>query len=300
MRSNVQSRVRSSVHSILYFFVSNLKKGWCWVRFMLIRMRLLQESNAHNDSEKTNPLEKIQSTTAQVDSLKNSYFIEARSWADDMYTSVIVSRNRYKLAFFIAMGLAILLTIAINGLIPMQHMEPLLINHYSDGRVSVQPMAQRAAPTLQAQVESDLVQYVINRESYDASSYDEQYSLINLMSDAEVARQYRNGQSTSNIHSPINILGNQGSRTVHVDSVVFLDSTKQNIGKLKPQQTHHNVAQVNFTVTDHVKSSSIQKTKAYTALLSWAYRGTPSDPNDRWRDWNGFTVTRFTKEQRNV
>ena len=228
------------------------------------------------------------------------YFTEARSWADDMYTHAVVSRNRYKMAFFIAMGLAVLLTVAINGLIPMQHLEPLLIHHYQDGRVTVLPMTQPYAPMNQAQVESEIVRYVINRESYNPSSYHEQYALINLMSNHETGMEYINQQAAGNKTAPINVLGNQGWRSVHIDSVVFLDSTLQNRHQPKAKQTHHNLAEVNFTLTDHFKNSALRKTKALTALVAWEYRGTPSDPNDRWRNWNGFTMTRYTLEQRNV
>ena len=247
-------------------------------------------------------VEDLQPATATLTQAGNNknYFVEARSWADDMYTSAIISRNRYKLAFFAAMGLAGLLAIAIDGLIPLQQLTPLLVNHYQDGRVSVEPIKQPFAPTNQAEVQSELVRYVINRESYDATSYNTQYSLINLLSSRGVARQYMNTQSTDNKRSPISLLGNRGFRTVYVDSVVFLDSKRENKGKPKAQQTHHNLAEINFTITDHFKNSSQQKTKALTALVSWDYRGTPSDPNDRWRNWNGFTVTRYSTQQRNV
>ena len=271
-----------------------------WMRGHLSKAKLMHTSKPKGEKVKLVERDALKPATAELSAAKKNYFVEARSWADDMYTSAIISRNRYKLAFFVAMGLAILLTIAVDGLIPMQHMEPLLVNHYQDGRVSVEPMKQPYAPTNQAQVQSEIVRYVINRESYDPSSYDTQYSLINLMSNREVAKQYIHVQSTGSKHSPINVLGNHGFRSVHVDSVVFLDSELENKGKPKNKQTHHNLAQVNFTITDHFKDSARQKTTALTALVSWDYRGTPSDPNDMWRDWDGFTITRYTVEQRNI
>lgn len=279
---------------------SLMNRGLAWIRGHLSKAKLMHENKPTGEKTKIVPPEQLKPATVQLSASKKNYFVEARSWADDMYTSAIISRNRYKLAFFVAMGLAILLTIAVDGLIPLQHMEPLLVNHYQDGRVSVEPMKQPYAPTNQAQVQSEIVRYVINRESYDPSSYDTQYSLINLMSNREVAKQYINAQSTGNKHSPINVLGNNGFRSVHVDSVVFLDSELENKDKPKSQQTHHNLAQINFIITDHFKDSARQKTTALTALVSWDYRGTPSDPNDMWRDWDGFTITRYTVQQRNV
>ena len=272
-----------------------------WMHLNLSKAKLMHFNKPKGEITKLIPPEQLKPTTATLASLsKNNYFVEARSWADDMYTSAIISRNRYKLAFFVAMGLAILLSIAVDGLIPMQHMEPLLVNHYQDGRVLVQPMKQPYAPANQAQIQSEIVRYVVNRESYDPSSYDAQYSLINLMSNRQVARQYISAQSAKNKKSPINILGNHGWRSVHVDSVLFLDSTLKNHGKPKSQQTHHNLAQINFSITDHFKDSARQITKALTVLVSWEHRGTPSDPSDMWRDWDGFTITRYGVEQRNL
>ncbi len=191
------------------------------------------------------------------------------------------------------------MTIAVDSLVPLQHMEPLLVNHYEDGRVSVQPIKQPYAPTNPAQVESEIVRYVINRESFDPTSYDMQYSLVNLLSSNFVAKEYRHTQSSAQTNSPINRLGTHGFRTVHVDSVIFLDTELNNNDKANTKH-HHNLAQINFSITDHDRNSVLQKSKAFTALISWQYQGTPSDPGDQWRNWDGFTVTRFTKQQRNV
>lgn len=248
---------------------------------------------------------RLNSSTKATDILKssvleNDYFTQAKTWADDLQTNAILSKNRYRLAFFVAMGLACLLTIVIMSLIPLQRIEPLLINHYQDGRISIEPISQPYAPTNQAQVESDIVRYVINRESYNASSYQEQYSLVNLMSNQAVANQYIQAQSSLNKVAPINVLGNQGYRTIHIDSVIFLDSFQASLAKATKQIPHHNLAQVDFTITDHFMHSAFQKTKDLVALVSWIYRGTPENPADRWRNWDGFTVTRYTVVQRNI
>jgi type IV secretion system protein VirB8 len=281
--------------------VSQMRNFTSRIQVKFSKAKLVHAHKPEGEKTKIVPPEELKPATAELSSSsKKNYFVEARSWADDMYTSAVISRNRYKLAFFIAMGLAVLLTIAVDSLIPIQHLEPLLVNHYQDGSVSVQPIKQPYAPTNQAQAQSELVRYVVNRESYDSTSYYAQYSLINLISDRDVAQQYIKEQSTGNKHSPINVLGNHGFRSVHVDSVVFLDSKLENKGKPKAQQTHYNLAQINFNITDHVKDSAKKKTTALIALVSWDYRGTPSDLDDSWRDWDGFTITRYTVTQRNV
>ena len=44
-----------------------------------------------------NPTESVQPAS------KENYFTQARSWADDIYTAAVISRNRYQMAFFSAM-----------------------------------------------------------------------------------------------------------------------------------------------------------------------------------------------------
>lgn len=234
------------------------------------------------------------------DAKGKKYFVVAKNWADDMYTEALISRNRYKIAFYIAMGLALFLAFDMSFLIPAQHMEPLLINHYEDGRVSVLPLKQSAAPINQSQTESEIVRYVVSRESFDPVSFSEQYSLVNLMSADDVAQSYGLSQSAANKNSPISVLGNGGYRTVHVDNVVFLDSKAENKGKPQKLQTHKNLAQVSFTITDHTKDSGSTKTTPFIALVSWAYHGTPVDPDDMWKNWDGFTVTQYTLQQSNT
>ena len=211
---------------------------------------------------------KLKKSTESIPSAsKQNYFTQARSWADDIYTAAIISRNRYQMAFFAAMGLVALSMLALIVLIPLQHTELLLVNHYPDGRVLVEPIHQPYAPSNPSQVESELIHYVVNRESFAESS---------------------------------NVLKRDGLRTVHVESVIFIDSVLKNKGKPPSEQAHTNLAEVNFTVSDQSKNSTLIKTHALTVLISWTYRGTPKDPGDRWRNWNGFTVTRYSVEQRNL
>lgn len=229
------------------------------------------------------------------------YFTEATSWADDLYTTSIASRNRYRLAFYVAMSLCMCLAISVKGLVPLQHIEPFLVHHYEDGRVVVEPLKQTAAPIDQAEIESELVRYVLNRESYEDSSYHEQFSLITLMSSNTVSSQYMAEQSSNNKLSPINILANHGFRSVHVDNVVFLDRENLNAEESrKDQKNHTNLAQVSFTVTDHDKASGTITTRPMTALISWNYHGVSTNPDDRWRDWDGFNVTRYTTTERSL
>lgn len=247
----------------------------------------------------------------EADKTKNpdqNYFTEAKSWADEFYTSTVKSRNKWRaLSLFVEMPIIFLLLICVTLLIPAQHLEPLMINHYSDGETIVTPIKQHYAPSNSEQVESDIARYIRFRESYSPDTYDYSYRLIHLMSAQNVYTGYQAVQNTDNKSSPISALGNKGYETVKVESIVFLDNENKNAKNKKStkngsdlSQIHHNLAQVDFVVITHDKLSNAITSKPLTALISWKYRGMPSDPNERWMDWNGFTVQSYEVTQRNI
>lgn len=224
-----------------------------------------------------------------------SYFQLSRSWADDFYTSTVTSRNRWRaMTLYILLPGAFLLLVLMGFLIPTQHLEPLLINHYDDGLVTVEPMNNPHAPKNRAEVESDIVRYVVNRESYSAVSYQEQYSLVNLLSENSIADEYVNAQSSKNKNSPINTLGDKGYRSVQILSVLFLDNVKESVGD------HHNLAQVNFTIINHDKVTGNTQSIPATAIISWEYRAKPQNPEEAWQNWDGFVVTHYEIQQQTV
>jgi type IV secretion system protein VirB8 len=231
---------------------------------------------------------------------KGDIFETAKSWSYDMYTSELVSKNRYQYAFFAAIGLVGLLIIGLVSLSLKKDTKPYLVNHYQDGRITVEPLRNIKKLESTALIQGELVRYVINRESYDPASYQHQFSLITQMSNDAVTQGYLSSQSSSNKHSPISVLGAKGYRTVHVDSVIFLDRANKNKQDKNPHKHHQNLAQVNFTVKDHHRHSSLTQQKSYSVLISWVHQGMPQDPESMWSNWDGFTVTRYTKEQRNI
>lgn len=237
----------------------------------------------------------------------DDYFTTAKSWADEFYASAIASRNKWRaLCLFILTPVIFLLLVCMTFLIPTQHIEPLMINHYSDGQTVVTPIKQYYAPKNDAEVESDIARYVRFRESYSPDAYDYSYRLIHLMSSQSIYDDYQQSQNSDNKNSPINTLGKSGYESVKIESIVFLDKENKNAQRHSNAKNktlndlHKNLAQVNFDVITHNNQNNTTTSKPLTALISWGYRGMSSDPNDRWMDWNGFTVTNYQVTNRNV
>lgn len=228
-----------------------------------------------------------------------NYFQLASSWSDDYYATISSSRDRYRIAFFSAMGLSALLALSVMLLSHTHEYIPLLVHHYESGAVSVSQVDFQNAPENQAEVESELVRYVISRESYDPTFFAEQYQLVSMMSDSSVSRDYHAQQNADNTASFIHLFGTKIVRSVKVEEVSFLDNELWNETDNR-DKNHHNLAEVRFIVTDKQVSSGQETKIPYVAMLSWTHRGIPSDPDARWQNWNGFTVTHYQRNQRSV
>lgn len=227
---------------------------------------------------------------------KHNIFKYARSWADECHANREVTLSWYRLGFGASIGFNCLLVIAVLVLTNIHTLVPLVIHHYENGVTTVDAINE-SKPKSDGQVESDIVRYVINRESYNVGAYRHQYELINLLSSDEVSTQYVDEQNKHNPHSPINTLGVQSDRSVHIYSVNFIDNEALNT---KKEVTHHNLAEVVFKVTDtnRVTHQTVDETK--TAMIAWHYIGMPKSPSQRWLNWSGFQVTRYDTQQRNV
>lgn len=229
-----------------------------------------------------------------------SYFHEASHWADERFGLIEASRNRYQAAFLSSLAVSVSLALAIVIMMPLKSVETVAIHHYENGVTTVEAPDLKTMPVNKAQVESDIVRYVINRESYDISSYQPQYELIALLSSDEVFKSYEKTESSSNPDAPINILGTKFNRSVHVYSINFIDKEGLNDTEVKRKQTHHNLAEVVFSVKDHDKSANRDKENHFTALISWRYNNPPASIEARWRNFDGFEVTRYSLAQRNI
>jgi type IV secretion system protein VirB8 len=246
-------------------------------------------------------MEKQMTKTINPSQKKELYFEQACSWADDRFGSIEASRNRFRIAFISSMTLCTALTLAITAMMPLKQLEPIIIHQYANGVTTAERLMQDLPLPTQAQIESDLVRYAIQRESYDVTSYRAQFELIHLLSSNTVGADYDKAQRSSNKDSPLNQLGTQVSRSVHVYSVNFIDQERFNEKEQKGKKRNHNdLAEVVFSTLDKNKNTGTEAEHHFTALVSWHYTGIPASPEARWNNWNGFEVTRYSIQQRNV
>ena len=185
---------------------------------------------------------------------KAQYFKEANLWADDRYGLIKASKIRYQYAFFASLATVVILALVIIIIIimmPLKSIQTVAVHHYENGVTTVDTETIDESPKNRHQLESDIVRYVINRESFDISSYRSQFELVHLLSNQDVVTEYEKEQKISNNESPLNLLGTQFTRKVHVYSINFLDSKDLNTKENKKRQNHTDVAEVVFSVSDY-------------------------------------------------
>jgi type IV secretion system protein VirB8 len=217
---------------------------------------------------------------------ENDYFEQAKSWADDIYIETIASRQRYRIALLSSVLVIFLLSVGLMILLPLEHTQLVMVHHSQDGTVWIEPMNQSQLKIDRPQIESDIVRYIVNRESYSPDAYDYHYTLTHLLSNQVTAKEYQKSQSADNPDSSINHFKNRMIRKVHVDNIIFIKNDPK-----------HPLAQVNFKVIDHNRVTGRTNQHSMLALISWQYQGTPKKPKDRWQNWDGFLVTHYSVEQ---
>lgn len=220
------------------------------------------------------------------------YFGSARSWADDYHLGVAVSRQRYKVAFFSMMGLTALFALLIMVLVPLQHTELVVVHEGASGYhwiTTTKPLER--LPTSWARTRAEIAHYVRIRSAYDPLLYRQQSKEVADFSSTQINSEYIQAQTGENKTAPINVLGTKGFRTVIINSILPMDSVDKNI---QNDKSHLNLAQVNYQVVDHLFGQSETITTPYSAVVSWTYRGVPSDPFTQMNNWDGFVMTKFT------
>lgn len=236
---------------------------------------------------------------AEKNSMTEAYFKAGEDWFTDRYRSVKLQANRWFTAFLGAAVIIALMTIAIIVLLPLKTLIPVVVHqNTTTGEVWVDHPATPYVPATDAQTQADIVHYITARESYTAADINQRFHQVMLLSSNAVAKQYSDEQSNSNKDAPVNTLGAQGLSTVHIEDIVFIDKAgTQEIRHF--HQRAENLAKVDFTTTT-TDATGNKKTMAWVATIGWVYKGLPQSQRDAWDNWNGFTVTTYRKDPRNV
>lgn len=231
--------------------------------------------------------------------LDENYFKAGQDWYVDQYELIKVQSNRWFIGLLVSMTLCVVLTVALIALFPLKTLIPFVIHqNTTTGEVWVDRPKTSYLPANDAEVESDIVRYLTAYKGYTAADINQRFNFVVLLSANNIAKQYADEQSNGNRDSPINTLAKDGTRTVRVEDIVFIDKAgTHEVREFK--EPSHNLAKVDLITTtiDHVGN---KKVESLVATIGWTYKGLPKNQQDAWDNWNGFTVTSLRIDPKNI
>ena len=133
----------------------------------------------------------------------------------------------------------------------------------------------------QAVTQSFLVQYVLARETFDATDLRESYRKVLLWSAGDARAQYLHLMQKTTPDSPLNLYTPTTVVGVTVESVSLLSPT---------------TALVRFETTRREAGSSPAPPQPWAAVIAFRYSNAPMSMADRFVNPLGFQVTRYRRD----
>lgn len=235
---------------------------------------------------------KGRASTEETLNKQSDYFVQATHWHDDVYTTILISRNRYQAAFLLAILCVGLLGAAIIAMTPLEKTQMVVVHQQQDGYVWVSTTKASTLDLTQSesQIKQSIADYIRLRESYHPETYRENAQLVKYFSAASVEHGFLSEQNESD--SPVIALGTKQFRTIKDITVQLLSAETR--GKANFVQAK-NVALVRFTMVDKEMDGRETKVTHEQAFITYAWQGEPDDPELKLINYNGFTIKSYEK-----
>jgi type IV secretion system protein VirB8 len=214
---------------------------------------------------------------------RKAYYDAAASWSADIHGALRASRRVAWMIAGAAVVVASLEALALATLTPLKTVVPYTITvDRQTGYVQQISGLQPGALTQdQAVTQSFLVQYVLARESFDATDLREDYRKVLLWSAGDARAQYQSLMQRTTPNSPLNLYGPTTMVSVTIKSVSLLSPT---------------TALVRFDTVRHEPESTSASQQPYAAVIAFRYTGAPMSMGDRFINPLGFQVLRYRRD----
>jgi type IV secretory pathway component VirB8 len=163
----------------------------------------------------------------------------------------------------------------------------LIVLHQSSDGVAWITQQYGPVKASEAATRANIANYVRLRESYAADSYAFQYRQVIQQTSSSAASLFRRQQSASNKGGVLQQLGREGVRKIKIDDIILLPFKSV---PTKRSSVQRPFAEVHFTSVDVTPLGKKPVIKSHRALISWAYHGLPTHPDERLTNWMGFRV----------
>lgn len=215
---------------------------------------------------------------------RQAYYAEASGWAADAAESARKSRRAAWIVAGVATGIAALEALALASLMPLKTVQPYVVT--VDRQSGAVQMAQGLVPggaltQNQAVTQAALVNYVLARETFDATDIKENYRRVQLWSAPEAREAYIRELAPQNPQSPLKLYPPSTTVKVTVKGVTMMSES---------------TALVRFDAERRDGGSAMGMIQPYTAAISFRYSGEPLKAEDRFVNPLGFQVTRYRRD----
>jgi type IV secretion system protein VirB8 len=214
---------------------------------------------------------------------REAYYAEAASWATDTHGTL---RRGQRLAWTVAAvagAVAALEALALVLLMPLKTVQPYVVTvdrqtgYMETARgVAAGPLSQSEAVT-----QSFLAQYVLSRETFDATDLRDAYRRVQLWSAGDAREAYVRSMQQDNPASPLKLYPPTTRVTTTVKSVSLLSPT---------------TALVRFETERRDAGATAGVVNAWSAAIAFRYSGAPLKMEDRLVNPLGFQVTRYRRD----
>jgi len=217
----------------------------------------------------------------------DEYYAAAESWSEDRVRAENRSRRIAWIVAVIAALIAVLEAFALVALIPLKREVPytLMVDKETGYVQALHPLEAEKLTADAALTRSFLVQYVIARESFDASTVQSNYRKAGLWSAGTARDQYVSAMRSNNPASPLASLPRGASVDVQIRSISSLNE---------------NTAFVRFTTIQTNPGGQQQLAQDWVATINFRYTDADMSAADRLTNPLGFQVTRYRKDAETV
>ena len=212
-----------------------------------------------------------------------AYYAQGESWAQDVQGALRASRRRAYLVAGAAILVAVLEAIALVALAPLKTVVPYTIT------VDRQTGAIETAPGIRpgslsqdvAIIQAFLAQYVLARETFDATDLQAEYQKVAAWTSGAARDQYIREMARTNPQSPVNLYDAATMVKVTVKSISLLSRTS---------------ALVRFDAERSNGGNAPTDRRAYTAVIGFQFTGQPVRTEDRFLNPLGFQVSSYRRD----
>jgi len=214
---------------------------------------------------------------------RGAYYKEAATWSADINGALRASRRVAWIIAAAAALIAVLEAIALAALAPLKTVVPytITVDRQTGYVQTVSGLKPGALTQDQAVIQAFLVQYVMARETFDASDLTEQYHKVMLWSSGEARDQYARLMQKTTPESPLNLYSPNTMVATTIKSVSMLSPT---------------TALVRFDTTRTDPGSTTASQQSWAAVLAFRFSNAPLSMGDRFVNPLGFQVTRYRRD----